>query len=263
MSKAPKSIVAFITSAALVLGSCQSTSPQLTELDLELEPRAGGAPPPGLAAEVDQLRANGLTIHDSTSVGALAAKPGVTSRGDATYSIPIDVAPGPAGMSPSLALAYNGSVHSGNGNVGVGFALEGFGSIRRCSENLQVDGAWEGVFAGSNALCLGSNRLLLAAGTQGEDGSEYRTLPDTHTKIVLHGDIDDLHSWFEVFDKDGTISKMGESPATLSKATSNPDEPVPYAWLLRQRLDRYGNAIDYEYEFGLNPITVSPRRAPS
>src|SRR5437660_645438 len=73
-------------------------------------------------------------LADLISSGAYAAvgrTPGafaVTDTGAATYSIPIRVPPGAAGMQPSLAITYDS--RSQNGPLGVGWTLSGFSVIQ-------------------------------------------------------------------------------------------------------------------------------------
>lgn len=232
----------------IVAASCRSSSGTAPANDADMTFR--GADPPPFVTEVDRVRAQGIELSPSAEVGALETLSGVDARGNATLSIPIDVAPGPRGMAPSLALDYVSHDGAGNGNLGVAFRLSGIGTIRRCTKSLDVDGGWAPVeLDNDDALCWDGMRLVLAAGSHGQDGSEYRTLRDSFVKIVLHGAIGEFDSWFEVFHKDGKISEYGRVEATLARVAPGEDR-IPYAWGLRQRRDRFGNAIHYAYDLG-------------
>src|SRR5437868_995922 len=67
----------------------------------------------------------------------------VSSTGAATYSIPIEVPPGSAGMVPALSLSY--SSQNGDGMVGLGWTLNGLPSIQRCPRTLAQDNIHGGV----------------------------------------------------------------------------------------------------------------------
>jgi Salmonella virulence plasmid 65kDa B protein len=54
--------------------------------------------------------------------GALPGGGEVSPTGEYTYSLPIDLPPGRAGMQPSLALVY--AHRAGNGLLGEGFSLD-------------------------------------------------------------------------------------------------------------------------------------------
>src|ERR1700679_4219265 len=119
-----------------------------------------------------------------TVASAMAAGPppmttpgqfGVSATGAATYSIPIVVPPGTAGLAPSLSLNY--SSQSGNGILGFGWSLGGLPAMTRCPQTIAQDNAHVGVnYNSGDRFCLDGQRLLVInGGTYGADGSEYRT----------------------------------------------------------------------------------------
>ena len=59
-------------------------------------------------------------------VGTIKGNFNVTPTGQAHYSIPIDVPPGTAGMTPALSIVYDSSSsNTRNGLLGAGFSLDG------------------------------------------------------------------------------------------------------------------------------------------
>jgi len=82
-------------------------------------------------------------IVPSEPVGYLEGSSAVTPSGELTYTIPLEVPAGRAGMQPGLALSY--SSHNGNGLAGVGWSVEGFSEIRRCGKTLSTEGEVDGV----------------------------------------------------------------------------------------------------------------------
>jgi Salmonella virulence plasmid 65kDa B protein len=84
----------------------------------------------------------------------------VSASGAATYSIPIQVSPGIAGMQPKLSLEY--SSQAGNGIVGAGWNLAGLSSITRCPRTMAQDGVRGSVnYDGNDRYCLDGQRLML------------------------------------------------------------------------------------------------------
>src|SRR3954465_7298047 len=67
----------------------------------------------------------------------------VSELGAATYSIPIQVPPGVAGIEPRLTIAYNSQ--GGNGLLGVGWSLSGLSTVTRCPMTYAQDGVKGGV----------------------------------------------------------------------------------------------------------------------
>ncbi|MHB8530144.1 MAG: SpvB/TcaC N-terminal domain-containing protein [Caulobacteraceae bacterium] len=58
----------------------------------------------------------------------------VNDRGAFTYTIPIAVPPGTAGMVPALSLNYDSQ--TGDGLEGIGWSLQGLPSVGRCPRTL-------------------------------------------------------------------------------------------------------------------------------
>ncbi len=127
----------------------------------------------------------------SASATAQMQMPGsfaVNERGAATYTIPIQLPPGVAGVEPKLALIYNS--HRGNGLLGVGWALSGLSAIARCPQTpaqdpVQVAGAVN--FDTADRFCLDAQRLMVVSGTYGAASSEYRTELESLSKVTAVG----------------------------------------------------------------------------
>jgi len=141
---------------------------------------------------------------------------GVSPRGEATYSVGIQVPPGIAGLEPSLTLIY--SSDSGNGRLGVDWNLGGTSEIHRCPQTRAQDGAVRGVsLDASDRLCLDGIRLVVVSGTYGAEGAEYRTETDGYTKIISHTSagngpaVSNGPAWFEVWTKAGQYKTYGNS----------------------------------------------------
>ncbi len=92
------------------------------------------------------------------------------SNGVATYTVPIAMAPGIAGMVPELSLQV--SSPGGNGIAGLGGSLSGLSSISRCAKTIAQDGFAAGVnLDRQDGYCLDGQRLILVKGNYGNSGS--------------------------------------------------------------------------------------------
>lgn len=194
----------------------------------------------------------------SDQVGATAAQFRVDEGGNATYSIPIQVPPGTAGVAPKLALSYNSRLP--NGVMGPGWTIEGSSQISRCRQTResgdfgQADGNPPPVnFTATDRFCLDGVRLLLLSGNSGAygaDGTTYSPETDPTTKVTAYVTAGTVGpSSFTVQRKDGTTSTYGyrsSSPNALVSASLN-SQTVAVSWSLARVQDSKGNYIDYLY----------------
>ncbi|MCK6589464.1 MAG: hypothetical protein L6Q76_18000, partial [Polyangiaceae bacterium] len=148
-------------------------------------------------------------------------------------------------MQPSLSILYDSAAD--DGWLGYGFTISDFSAIARCSKNLRRDGDIENAAdAEGDTLCLDGRRLVPVDPASAKP-VEFRTLPDTHTKIVANyapgWDPARGPSSFQVYSKGGLILDYGaaDSGLVLSKGG------VVRAWLTTAVRDRSGNWIKYTY----------------
>src|SRR5258708_7968886 len=122
--------------------------------------------------------------HAQTVAGFTPSSFRVSDTGAATFTIPIQVPPGIAGMAPKLAFVYNS--HSGNGLLGMGWSILGLSSVTRCSRTYAQDGAKGTVrYDENDRFCLDGQRLVaINNSTYGGDGTEYRTETESFTRII-------------------------------------------------------------------------------
>ena len=155
------------------------------------------------------------------------------SGGQASYSLPISVAPGRAGHQPSLSLEYRSD--SPNGVMGMGWSLGGLSSIRRCGQNILKDGHWGGVnFDAKDRFCLDGERLIAISGKDGEHLTEYRLENNGYAKIVSFGRAGNGPESFKVWYKDGSVYQYGVTEDSRVELAS---KPSAYKWALNQISD--------------------------
>jgi hypothetical protein len=182
----------------------------------------------------------------TVSAGTIPGTFSITSTGEASYVMPLVTVPGRAGVEPQLALTYDSS--GGDGILGESFSLAGLSAITRCPSNLAQDHEIRAVrYDASDKLCLDGNRLVVVRQEPGI--LEFRTFPDTFTKILGHyaeGQEDPASALsFEVFTPSGLVIDYGTSAASKPLARGG----VPRAWLAEKAHDGRGNAMTYSYCF--------------
>ena len=101
---------------------------------------------------------------------AQMATPGslqVDPQGSASYTVPIQITPGTAGMVPVIALQYRSG--AGNGLVGNSWGIRGLNAITRCGRSIDRDGISAGVhFDATDKFCMDGSVLVAISGVDAD-----------------------------------------------------------------------------------------------
>lgn len=167
-----------------------------------------------------------------------------TQLGAATFSIPIEVPPGVASMTPQLSIAY--SSMQGDGPLGLGCYIQGLSCITRSSKDIWHDGKAAGVaYDESDALRLDGKRLMGKIGAT-SGGDKVFTLEDSpFTTVIQHGT--GTESWFEVRTPDGRTLKYGAADNSRQTITTPSGKTFIASWQISSSEDANGNFIEYRY----------------
>ncbi len=184
----------------------------------------------------------------TTAVGTTEGVFNVSDLGAATYSIPIKIPEGIAGMQPNLSLSY--SSMSGNGIMGMGWSLNGgISAVSRISESIYNDKKVKGVsLTPEDRFSLDGQRLIITGGSSyGAANTIYRTEVESFKEVKAIGTLGSGPSSFEVTDlQSGTKFIYG------TKALSRPTvqgKVEPYMWLLDKVTDLNGNYMEFTYQY--------------
>ncbi|QUM89654.1 VCBS repeat-containing protein [Moritella sp. 36] len=165
--------------------------------------------------------------------GAMLSGDFDVSGGQATYSLPISVPVGRAGLQPSLSFKYQSD--SPNGTMGMGWNVAGLSSVYRCGKNLAIDGVWGGVsFNSDDRFCLDGERLITVSGNPGGNGTEYRLEKNGYSKIISYGSQGSGPSYFKVWQKDGSVYEYGN---TGNAKVELPGQSHVYKWTINKMTD--------------------------
>lgn len=177
----------------------------------------------------------------ATIVGKTPGQHGVTDTGEATYSIPLLVAPGRAGIEPALSLEYRS--RGGSDLLGPRWSLSGLSTIVRCRPTRSRDGTPLEVQFNGQTYCLDGERLVGVPGG-------YRTERNPFSKIEITATDTLGPVTFKVSHKDGRIAWYGRTEASRAEGpqrhqATSPTGPgsisysrVRYAWMLDKVEDR-------------------------
>ena len=222
------------------------------------------SPPSGL----DLPQAPIVAGAAGSDLGYLPGSGSVSKTGQYTYTIPLEVPAGRAGVQPNLSLVY--SSDAANGVLGVGWTLAGLSSITRCAQNMSVNGVAEGVHytdysstpdAQRDRFCLDGQQLMVSGGGDyGGNGTQYRTEHDQNLKIVSQATSSLAGprgpDSFTVQSPDGSTSTYTPVTVTRYAATdkgTTVDGPVRALWELTSEQDVSGNGVQYNYTTTASP----------
>lgn len=192
--------------------------------------------------------ANPSGIVGGTAVGATSGAFSVSDSGAATYSIPIAIPPGIAGVQPNLSLNYNSN--GGNGWLGLGWSIGGLPVIERCPRTEAQDGSADRVrLTSDDAFCFSGNRLRGTAGTYGANDATYQTEIETFARFTskTQGGVAGP-AWFKMEEKDGLIYEFGNSSDSRILSTNASYTTTARLWALRTVRDRSGNTMTFSYQ---------------
>ncbi|BDA58968.1 hypothetical protein NUITMVS1_04310 [Shewanella xiamenensis] len=204
-----------------------------------------------------------FSIFADTETVALTGAFRVNEMGAATYSLPIDAAPGRGGMKPSVAIAYSSS--GSDGYLGLGWGIQAASAITRCPKTIEQDGFLQGVqLTDTDSFCLDGQRLILVSGQNGTDGAEYRKEIDDASLITVLGRANgggpgafkvetkagETFYYGDVYTQAGknfvTTSNSNNQSDSYQTALKNGNEVI-HAWSLKAIEDVVGNYISYHY----------------
>jgi Salmonella virulence plasmid 65kDa B protein len=203
----------------------------------------------------------GLGLALSLSTQAQTIVPGkipgsfaVSPSGAATYSIPIQVPPGVAGMEPKLSLEYNSQ--GGNGIMGMGWNLAGLSSITRCPATMAQDGVRGSVnYDDKDKFCLDGQRLMVVSGAYGAPGSEYRTEIESFSRITAIGQAGTGPASFTVKTKAGLTMEYGIIDGTRDSRIEAQGKSAVMVWAIGKIADVKGNTMTFVY----NEVKWTPK----
>ena len=189
-----------------------------------------------------------LTSSSDLSVGSVLGNFSVSPIGAATYSIPIEVPRGIAGLEPQLSITYNSM--GTNGILGPGFSLSGISVITRGPRDIWHDGKAHGISHGNDdAFFLDGQRLIATSPYQsGCDSACFCLELSPYTDVTLHGlsQNDQSALWFSVHTTDGNTHEYGKTANSRQTYIYGSSDRTN-AWYISKITDAIGNTMSYQY----------------
>ena len=203
-----------------------------------LAARSVSAPASVAATSMDALtyvgRQTSYSLNRNLPVGNIPYTFQVNPNGSASFSIPLEVPEGQAGMTPDIRINYNSL--AGEGVLGQGMNLSCLSSINRSGKRNFYDGVNAAVSTTGDAFELDGLRLIKTSSTV-----HYMKEVDDFSRITYST------SYFLVQQKDGTKLYYGDYNGSNGCQLGS-DGTTRIAWYLAMQQDAHGNYIRYQYD---------------
>ncbi len=192
--------------------------------------------PKGPQFDVNSIKK--LEAANPASAVSMPEGPEPNAFGSNSFSIPLRLPPGRGGASPRLALRY--SSDSSNGWLGRGFDID--------VPAITIDtrfGLPE--YEGRDLYSLGGEELVpVPSDAPGRERYRPRAEKAFQQIYWIRSDGED---YWEVADKDGTVREYGRGEGWIGPERDTGDRSRTYAWYLEKERDRFGNTVDYRYDY--------------
>jgi hypothetical protein len=194
-----------------------------------------------------------FSLEQNRPVGFTAGSFAPTPSGAASYTIPIQVAPGTGGMQPNLSVAYNSQAK--NGMMGWGFDLSGLSAIVRTGKDVYHDGNKNQTalnFTSNDRLVFDGQRLSTSNSNAFAPGNTYQTETESFSNITSYS-LPNGAIWFEVKTKDGTVMEFGRTDDSRHEIADDyyrVDNRHTLAWKINKITDFNGNYMTFTYASG-------------
>lgn len=195
-------------------------------------------------------------IDQNLEVGKIQGQANVSPNGSFTYSMPIMLPPGSAGMEPQISLNYN---HFGrNGHIGYGWSMSGVSAIRHGNQDHFHDHKTDAGGFDNWVFELNGQRLIWNS-IDGNGNTVYHLENDYYTRITAYNNNSNYSGIdeFKLVSKDGVTSWYGvgidhngsstNSTVSSSEWGGNSNEQI-LIWFLNKVEDCNGNYTEYIYE---------------
>ena len=221
--------VIFIASDSIAQNSSRRTPPA----DEKEDPGDGGLRIPPLQPSLHPHIPNSFPINTGKTVGEIPIQHHVTAFGATTYAVPIECAPGRAGLQPAVSLIYNSL--GGNGVLGMGWNIGGLSSIRRAASNYYYDGtAQPAEMTATAKFVLDGERLIQTA-----TSSTVRTFAPEQGNVKIEAYMNGaVTKYFKVWFSNGSTAIYGDATNTTANKLEYP---------ITLMTDVLGNTIKFIY----------------